>query len=135
SPLEIYDRPVNPFVARFIGSPSMNLFTGRLTEQGVVLSDGAVLPLAKPYEVSGDAVYGIRPEHLEIVETGTSGSLDAVVAVVEPTGAGTMIFELRDNHEITATFRTRPNVKAGDRIALKPEMSAVHLFGESGRLN
>src|SRR5690606_6577160 len=46
SPLEIYDRPVNPFVARFIGSPSMNLFTGRLTEQGVVLSDGAVLPLA-----------------------------------------------------------------------------------------
>lgn len=134
-PLDIYDRPANPFVARFIGSPSMNLFTGRLSEQGVVLEDGAVLPLAKPYEASGEVVYGIRPEHLEIVEAGTPGSFEAEVAVVEPTGAETMIFARRDGHEITATFRTRPNVKAGDRIGLKPDVSAVHLFGESGRLD
>ncbi|MBX3583330.1 MAG: sn-glycerol-3-phosphate ABC transporter ATP-binding protein UgpC [Rhizobiaceae bacterium] len=135
SPLEIYDRPANPFVARFIGSPSMNLFTGRLGEQGLVLKDGAVLPLVRPFGSHDEAVYGVRPEHLDIVEVGTPGSLEAVVAVVEPTGAETMIFARRDGQEITATFRTRPTVKAGERIALKPDTSAVHLFSGDARLN
>jgi multiple sugar transport system ATP-binding protein len=134
-PLEIYDRPANPFVACFIGSPSMNLFTGKLTKQGLVLDDGVVLPLAKAYGSTDEAVYGIRPEHLDIVEVGMPGSFEAEVAVVEPTGAETMIFARRDRHEITATFRTRPNVKVGERIALKPDISAVHLFDKTGRLD
>jgi multiple sugar transport system ATP-binding protein len=134
-PLEIYDRPVNPFVARFIGSPAMNLFSGRLSELGVTLDDGVSLPLSKTYGSGDEAVYGIRPEHLEIVELGTPGSFEAEVAVVEPTGAETMIFARRDRQEITATFRTRPNVKTGERIALRPDMSAVHLFGANGRLD
>lgn len=135
SPLEIYDRPANAFVARFIGSPSMNLFTGRLSEQGLLLEDGAVLPLPKVHDASGEVVYGIRPEHLDIVELGTPGSFEVDVAVVEPTGTETIIFARRDQHELTATFRARPEVKAGDRIALKPDISAVHLFGENGRLD
>ena len=134
-PLEIYDRPANPFVARFIGSPSMNLFNGRLADHGMALADGAVLPLPKTYGSGDEAVYGIRPEHLGIVEIGTPGSIEAEVAVVEPTGAETMIFARREGQEITATFRTRPGVKAGERIALRPDVSAVHLFGANGRLD
>ncbi|MEW9837343.1 ABC transporter ATP-binding protein [Mesorhizobium marinum] len=134
-PLEIYDRPANAFVARFIGSPSMNLFTGALTEQGVRLDDGAVLPLPKRYGATGTAQYGVRPEHLEIVEIGTPGSFEAEVAVVEPTGAESMIFARRNGQDVTATFRMRPAVKPGDRIALKPDVDTIHLFGESGRLD
>ncbi|MEW9806506.1 ABC transporter ATP-binding protein [Mesorhizobium sp. ZMM04-5] len=134
-PLEIYDRPANAFVARFIGSPSMNLFTGALTEQGVRLDDGAVLPLPKRYGATGTAQYGVRPEHLEIVEIGTPGSFEAEVAVVEPTGAETMIFARRNGQDVTATFRMRPAVKPGDRVALKPDVDTIHLFGETGRLD
>ena len=103
--------------------------------QGVVLNDGAVLPLGRTYAATDEAIYGIRPEHLDLVEVGTPGSFEADVAVVEPTGAETMIFARRDRHEITATFRTRPNVKAGERIALKPDVSTVHLFDKTGRLD
>ena len=134
-PLEIYDRPANPFVARFIGSPSMNLFTGRLVEKGMALEDGAVLPLAKSHGSAEEAVYGIRPEHLDIVESGTPGSFEVEVAVVEPTGAETMIFARRNQQEVTATFRSRPGVRPGERIALRPDVAAVHLFGLNGRLN
>ena len=133
-PLQIYDRPVNPFVARFIGSPSMNVFEGRLSGNGFVMQDGTALPVDGTYG-DGPAVYGVRPEHLEIVAPGTAGCLDVTVAVVEPTGAETMIFGRTESSEITATFRSRPDVRPGERIALRPDPRMIHLFGKDGRLN
>src|SRR5215471_5438530 len=73
APLELYDRPINRFVAGFIGSPAMNFIEGRIaadgssveTPQGDRLAIGAV-----PIEAGHPVVYGIRPEHLELADDG-----------------------------------------------------------------
>jgi multiple sugar transport system ATP-binding protein len=72
SPRELYDNPVNQFVAGFIGSPAMNLLTAPLTDDGVRLA-GAVIPLSAGVRTAAardrltQLVVGIRPEHLHLV--------------------------------------------------------------------
>ena len=66
APLELYDRPINLFVAEFIGSPAMNLLRGVVRGGGVAVQE-RVLPVAARGLAEGRAVvYGIRPEHLEL---------------------------------------------------------------------
>src|SRR5438128_12132322 len=83
TPLEVYDYPANLFVAEFIGSPAMNMLKGEVTDKGVRMATGALLPLPLVHKatLSQQVVYGIRPEHLNV-----GGSIKAKVAVTEPTG-------------------------------------------------
>jgi multiple sugar transport system ATP-binding protein len=82
SPRELYDNPVNQFVAGFIGSPSMNLLDAPLTEGGATLA-GAVIPLspgirtAAAREKLTDLVIGIRPEHMHLTDSASTASADA----------------------------------------------------------
>jgi len=82
SPREVYERPANLFVARFIGSPPMNTLTATVASGGVDLG-GGVLPLdgaaASPLEAGRQVVVGVRPEHVSI----GSGPLHATVRAVE----------------------------------------------------
>ena len=79
SPRELYDNPVNQFVAGFIGSPAMNLLTAPLTEGGRGLA-GAVIPLSPGVRAAAardkltELVIGIRPEHLHPVDSAGTGS-------------------------------------------------------------
>jgi len=107
APLELYDRPANRFVAGFIGSPAMNFLPEK--------RDGR------------DVVMGIRPEHLEIADTG----MDAEVVVVEPTGSETQLFARVDGHEICAVFRERHDFSPGQRIRLRPRRDCMHFFDQS----
>jgi multiple sugar transport system ATP-binding protein len=94
TPRQLYDSPVNQFVAGFIGSPSMNLQTVRLTDGGAELG-GATLPLpaaaraAAKQEGLNELVVGIRPEHLHLAN-GT-GELRGEVLLVEELGADAML--------------------------------------------
>ena len=78
SPRELYDNPVNQFVAGFIGSPAMNLLTAPLTDEGVRLA-GAVIPLSAGVRTAAardkltELVVGIRPEHLHLVTPAAPG--------------------------------------------------------------
>src|ERR1700691_6068760 len=78
SPRELYDNPVNQFVAGFIGSPAMSLLTAPLTDEGVSLA-GAVIPLSPGVRSAAardkltELVIGIRPEHLHLAENAGSG--------------------------------------------------------------
>jgi multiple sugar transport system ATP-binding protein len=78
SPRELYDNPVNQFVAGFIGSPAMNLLTAPLTDAGVRLA-GTVIPLSAGVRAAAardrltELVVGIRPEHLHLVGAGGAG--------------------------------------------------------------
>src|SRR5215471_3294168 len=88
SPLELYDKPDNQFVAGFIGSPAMNFLKGKVKANGSAGFDGpngVKLPLARaPANSDGrPAVYGVRPEHFTIAHDGA----EAEVQVVEPTGS------------------------------------------------
>jgi multiple sugar transport system ATP-binding protein len=125
SPLELFDRPANVFVAGFIGSPSMNILKGRMSG-GAVEVEGIKLPVPASAKVSEgrDVLYGVRPEHLELAADG----FPAAIKVVEPTGSETMVFLRFGAGELVALFRERHNFKPGDTLTLRPRAEAVHLF-------
>src|SRR4051794_34923884 len=107
APLELYDNPRNLFVAQFIGSPSMNVISGKLRRAGVdtvvETQDGIRWPvLREPAANEGlDVSYGVRPEHLGVTERGSAGSVPGEVIVVEPTGAATELLVRSGGSEIT----------------------------------
>src|SRR5262245_54653712 len=132
TPLELYGRPDNLFVASFIGSPAMNFLKGRIKMNGAAGFEGprgVALPLdTAPADAAGrPAVYGIRPEHFAIADDGA----EAEIVVVEPTGSETQVFAKLGGEEIVAVFRERHQFKPGDKIRLKPDSHLVHLFDEA----
>jgi multiple sugar transport system ATP-binding protein len=135
-PLELYDRPRNLFVAQFIGSPAMNVIHGKLRWAGadtvVETQDGIRWPvLREPAAGDGlDVSYGVRPEHLEVVEPGTAGSVPAEVVVVEPTGAETELLVRSGTSDITVISHGRSNIGPGDQITLRVTPGSVHLFDQ-----
>jgi multiple sugar transport system ATP-binding protein len=126
SPLALYDRPANRFVAGFIGSPSMKFIAGTQKDGALVAANGARLPLAGAAAANdGRAmVYGIRPEHLDIADDG----FEAEVVVIEPTGSETQLFARLGEQEIVAVFRERHEFAPGQKIRLKPRAPVAHLF-------
>jgi multiple sugar transport system ATP-binding protein len=138
SPLELYDRPDNQFVAGFIGSPAMNFLSGKLTANGSPGFEGAngvKLPLTKaPAGSEGrPAVYGVRPEHFTIADDGA----EVEIVVVEPTGSETQVIANLGGQQVIAVFRERHQFNPGDKVRLKPNPTLVHLFDETSgkRLN
>ena len=139
SPLELYDNPANLFVAGFIGSPAMNFIEGMLEPgQGFRATDGKILPLPPGIEASTKrkAVYGIRPEHIEIAKDDRTSTLTAEVAIVEPTGAETLIQAHFDGGNITLSYRGRERFKNGDQLRVCFEKQQAHVFdaGTGGRV-
>jgi len=138
TPLELYDRPRNAFVAGFIGSPAMNFLTGRLHLDGtprVITDNGVVLHLAHRPRADHGArvVYGARPEHFQLDEAG----IGAEVLVVEPTGSETQIAARIGGHDIVVALRQRVDARPGDRLWVRAQPLHAHVFdGTSGlRLN
>src|SRR5690606_31961164 len=113
TPLEIYDRPANVFVAAFIGSPAMNLLPGRLAEDAsaVELAGGARRALAQRATAPAgtEVQVGVRPEHLELNGQG----LNCEVVVVEPTGADTQVIARCAAGDLVASFRERHHFRPG----------------------
>jgi multiple sugar transport system ATP-binding protein len=129
-PLDLYDHPVNTFVAGFIGSPAMNIIPGTARTTGGALSiefgDGIALPVPRGAHADGGqkVLYGLRPEHCAIGPAG----LPVEVVVVEPTGAATQLYCRFNGQEVTATIDDRANCRPGDRINLAPDLGRAHLF-------
>ena len=138
SPLELYDRPANLFVAGFIGSPAMNFRPATLRlaagDAHIELGDGTRLA-APPHNGGGDGqavILGTRPEHLTLTE-GDQG-IPTQVAVVEPTGADTFVSCRHQGKELAGVFRERHNFVPGSTIRLLPDTQRAHLFDAgSGR--
>ncbi len=129
TPLELYDKPANMFVASFIGSPSMNLIKGTIRGKGKPVfetEDGIKLPLATAPAASDGrpAVYGIRPEHFTL----ESGGVKATVTVTEPTGSETQVFAKFGKQKIVSVFRERVSVRPGEVLSMMPNPGAAHLF-------
>jgi len=130
-PLELYDHPVNTFVAGFIGSPAMNMVPGTARVNGaqtiVEFGDGIRLPMPRgAHAADGQPVlYGMRPEHCALAD---QAGLPAEVIVVEPTGADTQLFCKFNGQELTSLVRDRVSCSPGDRIGLMPDPARAHLF-------
>jgi multiple sugar transport system ATP-binding protein len=130
-PLDLYDKPLNLFVAGFIGSPAMNFIDATIKRNGgmsAVAQDGTQLPL--PATAGGrdgqQVVYGIRPEHLDLADG--VGGLPAEVVVVEPTGAEILVFTHLAGQEVAVVFKERHLFSPGDKINLIPHAGTIHVF-------
>ncbi|EJC82501.1 ATPase component of ABC-type sugar transporter [Rhizobium leguminosarum bv. trifolii WSM2297] len=128
-PLDLYDFPVNLFVAGFLGSPSMNFLQGRITTRDgskvVVTDQGVTLPLGHTDAEEGRAVtYGIRPEHITIGDDG----VPVEVSVFEPTGSETLIFGRVGGVPIDALIRERIEVDPGRTMYFHIDPRRVHIF-------
>ena len=131
TPLELYDRPNNLFVAQFIGSPAMNVVHGTLRRSAgvawVEAESGVCWPLpAVALGQDGQPVaYGVRPGDLAV---GGEGAVPAEVIVVEPTGAETELLVRVGTAQIVVVMHGRTDVRPGQAIALAVDLGGVHLF-------
>ena len=124
TPLELYDHPANRFVAGFIGSPSMNFIEGVVEPEGFRDRGGALWPLPPGAAPGRPAVYGIRPEHLQLVE----GGIPMRVGVVEPTGSETQVLGDIGGSPMLGAFRERLTAGPGATIGIGTEGRLAHLF-------
>ena len=135
TPLDLYDRPDNLFVAQFIGSPAMNIVNGTLRKSGatafIETGGGLKWPLRSTAGSDGQAIaYGIRPEHLSLADGGAASAVPAEITVVEPTGAETELLVQAGESQIVLITHGRPQVKPGDRIGLEVDEAMVHVFDQ-----
>jgi multiple sugar transport system ATP-binding protein len=133
TPEVVYERPANQFVAGFIGSPTMNFFSVELQGDAAVFSNcGAQAPLeaairSRLKAAAGRGVFGVRPEHFEVVAAGSSG-IPVQIKLVEPLGSDTLIhFDLAGTPAIA---RVDPSLKPklGEQLFLRPQADKTHLF-------
>ncbi|WP_187432218.1 Maltose/maltodextrin import ATP-binding protein MalK [Roseobacter fucihabitans] len=130
SPLDLYERPANKFVARFIGSPTMNIVPVQGERGSVILANGAHLALPHLPDTLDAVELGIRPEHIDVVD---DGDVSGVIDVVEHLGSDTNIYV---NVEGLGPLMVRKHgnvpVRAGERIGLRIQPHNVHLFASDG---
>ncbi len=144
TPEDVYRRPANTSVARFIGSPCMNLMTGRLVEsagrfafQGLgitILIDDAMAAAARTRH--GELTLGVRPEGLSIDTSGLPLKGQGRVYAVEPLGSDQfvdVIYGASDGAELIKV-RTRPDARfrVGEDISLNASAADIYLFGDDG---
>lgn len=136
TPTNIYARPSNVFVARFMGAPSMNIVDAHVCDGGVMiggretdfvaLSDGdvALLNLRK----SRDVILGFRPEELRIAEVGTPGSIAADVALVETVGRRKIVHLNSGTTKFLAVLERSVPIQANSAIGVCIDPGKTHLF-------
>jgi multiple sugar transport system ATP-binding protein len=141
TPLNLYDKPNNLFVAGFIGSPAMNLMEGPVAEDGVHLGDYVVPVPRDVLAKAGDEkelVLGIRPETFELANAGEDG-IGIDVGVVEELGADAFIYgtltglqedQLITAKQITARIHGRTPPHRGETVRLQIEPTHVHVFSK-----
>lgn len=132
TPLDIYDRPANRFVANFLGVPPMNFFD--FTPAGAD-SASAYEYLAARVDAGRLGSLGVRPEAIRVEPAGETGvtdelTLDGTVASVMPTGGSWTTDVLVGERHIYTTSSVAAPVRAGDRVTLRAAQSALHVFDQ-----
>ncbi|RMA42321.1 ABC transporter ATP-binding protein [Rhodophyticola porphyridii] len=131
TPMALYDRPANRFVAGFIGSPAMNFMPG------VIAGDGRAVRLALPGNpvletaIAGtpglEVEVGIRPEHMVLGPLDAPHAVPLVVSAVETTGAASYLFT-EGEPELIVTTEGTAAIRADDTIGVSIDPARVHLF-------
>ena len=140
TPLEVYNRPVNMFVAGFIGSPQMNFFNVHF--KGNRISDGKGLDIeipegkAKMLKEKGyedkDLVFGIRPEDIHseeaFLETWPNSVVESTVVVSELLGSTIQLYQKVDGTEFVAIVNARDYHTPGDKVRMGFDVNKAHFF-------
>lgn len=140
TPLEVYNTPVNMFVAGFIGSPQMNFFNVHF--KGNRISDGKGLDIeipegkAKMLKEKGyddkDLVFGIRPEDIHseeaFLETWPNQIVESTVVVSELLGSTIQLYQKVDGTEFVAIVNARDYHTPGDKVRMGFDVNKAHFF-------
>lgn len=132
-PLDLYDAPDNLFVARFIGSPQINLIDGTIevNATGVHFVSGK-LSMPAPERMSAHAgkgiAIGIRPQDLFVVEAETEGAIETSVGLVEPMGAETLVSMTLDGHPAQGLFKERIELDSNRKLHISFDANKAHFF-------
>lgn len=140
TPLEVYNTPVNMFVAGFIGSPQMNFFN--VNFKGNRISDGKGLDIeipegkAKMLKEKGyedkDLVFGIRPEDIHseeaFLETWPNSVVESTVVVSELLGSTIQLYQKVDGTEFVAIVNARDYHTPGDKVKMGFDVNKAHFF-------
>jgi len=142
TPLAVYDRPANKFVAGFIGTPPMNFLDGTLVVKGeeVVFRQAEGMELILPgrlrermREFADKAVtLGVRPESLQDCPPGTTppegSSFEATVNVVEPLGDEMIVYISAGKNELVCKVGSDRDIEVGQQLEFAVDLEKVHIF-------
>ena len=136
TPLDLYDRPANLFVAGFIGSPGMNFLEGTAVgsdgQTSIRLADDTVLPVrsSNPIADGTPMTLGIRPEHVTVVE---DGGMTATVELMEPTGFGIIVHASLHGLPFKLFTLDRAMLDRGRQLQVAFPPEHLHVFDAEGR--
>ena len=135
TPMELYNRPANTFVATFIGSPAMNMFDGVIEDSGAGPTfcfqelRFPIAPAAAAGQTRGrEAVMGIRPEHIVLDETSRPGAFTADVQVIEPMGNELTAYLSLGGKNIVAKLPGGSALTVGTKARFRLDLDLIHLF-------
>ncbi|QDZ12925.1 ABC transporter ATP-binding protein [Devosia ginsengisoli] len=140
SPLQLYHKPDNLFVAGFIGSPKMNFINGTVSSADgttAVIDLGELGTISLPRQskaIAGQTVtIGIRPEHLHLGKSEGEFTLGVIPNIVEQLGIHTVTYStLPGGENFIGLFEGDPNVPEGQKLEISFALDQVHLFDQAG---
>ena len=139
SPLELYNKPKNLFVAGFIGSPKMNFIDTKIVstnsekaEVDIMNSGNLLVPIKSSNISTGENItLGIRPEHLTINQQ-NDVVWEGNVFVIEKLGSGTFLYIEKKNEPLVVAVEGDTNIKIGDRVKVGFNADRSHIFSSQG---
>lgn len=139
APKELYDNPENKFVGGFIGSPSMNFFTGKLAngwfhlgEFNIRIPEGKMKVLREQNYVDETIILGIRPEEIRdepiFIKSTLETKITATIDVAELMGAEIYLYSQINNQPFVSRIDSRADIEHGEKIDLALDMNKAHFF-------
>jgi multiple sugar transport system ATP-binding protein len=147
TPLALYERPRNTFVAGFIGSPAMNFVGGEIVGDGVPrfrarrgtfevpIAGGRASALEAPHAgASGrEVILGVRPEDIRVAGANDAHAVRMRLDLVEPMGNEILLHASAGEHELTARVAPQPLPTPGQEVALALDAARLHFFDAVSR--
>jgi multiple sugar transport system ATP-binding protein len=136
TPMTLYKRPANIFVAGFMGSPAMNLLEAELHSDGVHIGDAVVgITPGTRERVTGDITVGLRPEDWRVAGPGETG-VETDVLLTEELGSDAYMYgtimERGEPREVVVKLERNLRFEKGDKVRLTAEPDSMHVFDKAG---
>ncbi len=128
-PLDLYYKPANLFVARFIGSPAMNILRGSVVADGQTASAGGLVLDTSKHDATGNISIGFRPEHCSIASTGIAATVELVERLGE---TGFAHCRTQDDQPILVEVKGDPGLLTGSTVHIQPDPDHLHFFDAEG---
>jgi len=131
TPMNIYNRPANRFVAEFVGSPSMNFVDGKV-DAGIFVSDALQIPLSG-FANGSQLTIGIRPEHIQVLSEPHNAAIAATVYVTELMGNETFVFLSVGSNKLIARAPADFRAELESTVWLQFATDKLHFFDQKNQ--